>query len=331
MRYWQAVTLAIGTIAVTAGCSQSLEPSAQPASSALAPTAMLPKDRWPKGHPYVVHPEPNAKRGRIYSSSFGGDSVTYYLKGTGPNNPVAGTLSGTFENPQGMAIDPTGNLYVSNGNASEVLVYPPGASSPSTTLTDPVGFPVDVAIGSDGTVYVANVWASMGNPGSVAVYAPGATTPTSVLRYQGFVQVAGVALDRSGNVFVSYDQSNGKFGTVAEFPAGSSNPVATNISVGAVGGIGFDNAGHMLLVDQEAPSLNVYTPGTSTPIAKLALPGVPIYFSFGKHGKNIFFADYSLGEIDVFNYTPSKLTQINKITNGIIPSNTNVGVATSPQ
>lgn len=331
MHCWQAVTLAIGTVAVTAGCSQSLAPPAQPASTTLAPTAMLPKDRWPKGHPYAVHFEKDAEQGRIYSSSFGGDSVTYYLKGTGPNNPVAGTLSGTFENPQGMAVDPAGNLYVSNGNASDVLVYPPGASSPTTTLTDPVGFPVDVAIGSDGTVYVANVWASMGNPGSVAVYAPGATSPTSVLRDQGFVQVAGVALDHSGNVFVSYDQSNGKFGTVAEFPAGSTNPVATKINVGAVGGIGFDNAGHMLLVDQENPSLNVYNPGQTKPIAKLPLPGVPIYFSFGKYGKNIFLADYSLGEIDVFRYTPRKLTQINKITNGIIPSNTNVGVVTSPQ
>jgi hypothetical protein len=285
MRYWQAVALAIGTIAATAGCSQSLEPSAQPASSALAPTAMLPKDRWPKGHPYVVHPEPNAERGRIYSSSFGGDSVTYYLKGTGPNNPVAGTLSGTFENPQGMDIDPAGNLYVSNGNASEVLVYPPGASSPTTTLTDPVGFPVDVAIGSDGTVYVAYVWSSRGNPGSVAVYAPGATTPTSVLRYQGFVQVAGVALDRSGNVFVSYDQSNGKFGTVAEFPAGSSNPVATNISVGAVGGIGFDKAGHMLLVDQEAPSLNVYTPARQRPSPSSRCRACRSIFPLGNMGR----------------------------------------------
>ena len=34
MRCWQAVTLAIGTVAVTAGCSQSLAPPAQPASDA---------------------------------------------------------------------------------------------------------------------------------------------------------------------------------------------------------------------------------------------------------------------------------------------------------
>jgi hypothetical protein len=342
MRSWQAATLAIGAIAVTAGCSASNTTSGlgarvappvfeqtQPSELLTGVTAMLPKDRWPTGHPYVLHAEPDAARGRIYSSSDGASTVTYYIKGTGPNNPVAGQLSGSFANPQGMAVDKTGNLYVSNGNDKNVLVYPPGASNPSSTLTDPNGFPDDVAIGSDGTVYVANIFAPVGNPGSISVYAPGATNPTNVLNDRAFVEVVGVALDKAGDVFVSYDQTYGGHGTVVEFPAGSSKPVATKIAVGAAGGIGFDQAGHMLLVDQVTPSLNVYQAGKSKPLAKLSLPGAPIYFTFGKDAKDIYLADYTLGEIDVFRYTPTALTLVNKITNGIVPSGTNTGVATT--
>jgi hypothetical protein len=345
MRCWQVVTLAIGSIAAAAGCSASSTSSGAGARLAppvfaqtqlpelhVSPTAMLPKDRWPTGHAYVLHPEPDAERGRIYSSSDSAGSLTYYIKGTGPNNPVAGKLSGSLANPQGMAVDKAGNLYVSNGNDTNVLIYPSGARRPSSTLTDPNEFPDDVAIGSDGTVYVANIFAPVGNPGSISVYAPGASSPTNVLNDSAFVEVVGVALDKAGNVFVSYDQTYGAHGTVVEFPAGSSNPVATKIAVGAAGGIGFDQAGHMLLVDQVAPSLNIYEAGKSKPLAKLPLPGAPIYFCFGKHSNIIYLADYTLGEIDVFRYTPTGLTLINKITNGIVPSNNNTGVAiTSPQ
>jgi hypothetical protein len=41
-------------------------------------------------------------------------------------------------------------------------------------------------------------------------------------------------------------------------------------------------------------------------------------------------ADYDLGEIDVYDYAPSALTQTNTITNGILPSNYNLGIAVYP-
>jgi serine/threonine-protein kinase len=290
---------------------------------------MLSRDRLPKGHPYVLHPERDASPGHIYSSSFGANTVTYYNKGAGPNNPVAGSLTGSFENPEGMAVDKAGNLYVTNSNAKNVLVYPPGATSASLTLTDPNGFPDDIAFGSDGTAYVANLWAPMGNPGSISVYPPGATTPSTTLNDQAFVQVVGVALDKHNNVFVSYDQTNGAHGTVVEFRAGSSTPTATNIVLGSAGGIGFDKAGRMLVIDQAAPTLNVYHPGSSTPATQLPLPGASLYFSWAKSLKRIYVADYALGEIDVFDYTPAKLTLINTITNGIVASDNNLGIATT--
>ncbi|HEY3676352.1 MAG TPA: hypothetical protein VGK84_10220 [Candidatus Tumulicola sp.] len=270
-----------------------------------------------------------APTGRIYSSSYGNSTVVYYDKGTGPNNPVAGTLTGTFESPEDMAVDASGNLYVANGNAQNVLVYPAGATSPGTTLSAPDGFPDDVAVAPNGTVYAANLWGMAGNPGTIEVYKKGTTSPTSVLRDQGFSEVMGVALDRRGNVFVSYNQNHETFGAVEEFRNGS--PVATKISVGTAGGIGFDPYGHMLLIDRKSSTLNVYDAGSTKPKYKLALPGSPIYFKIGPNKKMLYVANLTQGEIDAYDYTPSKITLVNKITNGMNASSDNLGVALSPQ
>ena len=48
----------------------------------------------------------------IYSVSASNNTIDYYVKGTGPNNPVAGSLSGSFSNPEGIAIDSHGDIYL---------------------------------------------------------------------------------------------------------------------------------------------------------------------------------------------------------------------------
>ena len=60
------------------------------------------------------------------------------------------------------------------------------------------------------------------------------------------------------------------------------NAIATKIKVAAAGGIGFDQYGHLLLINRTASTLDVYAPGSSKPLHKLALPGSPIYFRMGR-------------------------------------------------
>jgi hypothetical protein len=269
--------------------------------------------------------------GLVFSSSYGGNSVDYYLKGTGPNNPVAGSLSGSFSNPQGMAVDRTGDLYVTNTGDDDVLVYPRGATSPNATLNDPNKFPEDVAIASDGTVYVANVFGPIGASGNVVAYARGASNPTKTFADKHFRHVIGVAVDKSGDLFVSYDATPGSgSGSVVEFKGGKDKATETHIRLGGAGGVGFDRAGHLLVIDQAVPSLNVYEVGNREPVHQLTLPGRSAFFSFNKDSTRLYVADYALGEIDEFRYRRSELTQINTITNGIVPSNSNVGIASTP-
>jgi NHL repeat len=269
----------------------------------------------------------------IFSSSASNNTIDYYVKGTGPNNPVAGSLSGSFANPEGIAIDSHGNIYVANNNAKNVLVYAAGSSSPTGTLDDPNEFPVDVTVGRDGTVYVANLAGPIGASGDVVVYAPGASEPTQTLHAKCFLHVIGVALDKHGDLFASCQIAPGAgHGQVVEFKAGSTKATQTHITLEGAGGLGFDGAGHLLVIDGSGSSatLNVYDVGNPKPIGKLRLPGASIYFSFSRNSKELYVADYALGEIDVFRYSPSKLTQINKITNGMSPSSGNIGIANTP-
>jgi hypothetical protein len=270
--------------------------------------------------------------GRIYSSSYGANTVDYYLKGTGPHNRIAGALKGDFSNPGGLAIDNAGNIYVPNGNGQNIFVYAKGSKSPTLTLQDPKYFPTDITVApGDGTVYVANSGGFIGASGNVLVYPPGASNPVQTLNDGYFLHVEGVALDKSGSLFVTCNAGNGgNSGNVVEFPKNSSIGKNLHIHLGFAGGVELDGQGNLLVMDESVPSLNVYAPGKHKPSHQFALPGASRYFAFGKDSSVLYVADYALGEIDVFRYSPHALTQTNTITDGILASNYNLGVAVDP-
>lgn len=271
------------------------------------------------------------KAGLIYSSSFGENTVDYYRKSTGPNNPIAGNLSGSFANPEGIGVDREGDVYVANSDDENILVYAAGSSSPTSTLVDNNEFPDDVTVAPDGTVYVSNAFGPIGASGDVVVYASGASNPKATLVDADFYHVMGVGLDKRGDLYVACNASQGiGSGTVVWFKPGSSQGRPTHIKLGAAGGVGFDGAGHLLVIDQEVPSLNVYDIGNAKPIHEFTLPGTSLYFAFNRDSSALYLADYANGAIDVYRYAPAKLTRINKITNGMSSSSDNIGIADTP-
>ncbi|HEX4012332.1 MAG TPA: hypothetical protein VHX17_00425 [Candidatus Cybelea sp.] len=309
---------ALGSALLSAcGGSNGSLPSSGGATGGVVPAALQPAA---------------AAKGRIYSSSYGANTVDYYLKGSGPNNPVAGSLQGDFNNPEGLAIDKRGNIYVPNGNGQNIFVYAKGSSSPTLTLQDPKYFPADVAVSpDDGTVYVANSGGFIGASGDVLIYPQGASNPAQTLSNGYFLHVEGVALDAKGNVYVSCNAGmGGGTGNVVEFPKGLSIGLNRHIRLGFAGGVGFDRQGHLLVMDESKPSLNVYAAGKNKPLHKFALPGASRYFAFNRDSSLLYVADYDLGEIDVYRYSPNSLTQTNTITNGIVASNYNLGIAVDP-
>ena len=112
----------------------------------------------------------DASAGTLYASSSTANTVTEYSLRSGTLIGTLGASSGINGNPEGMFFTKS-HLYVTNGN--QVLVFPVGQMTPSLTLQEPPSvepFEADVAVGRNGTVYVANYIVNYSGPGIVVVF-----------------------------------------------------------------------------------------------------------------------------------------------------------------
>ena len=109
--------------------------------------------------------------------------------------PIA-SISDSLDQPYGVALDSSGDLYVANYGNSTVTVYPRGGTRHSSTITTGLSKPLFVAINSD-TLYVAN----NGNGTVTTVYSTGSDSPSQTIT--GFSSPFGITLDKNGNVYVT--------------------------------------------------------------------------------------------------------------------------------
>jgi len=83
-----------------------------------------------------------------------------------------------LDQPFGIAVDPTGNMYVTNSDADSIAVFQSGANgnaTPSATLASPnaVLNPTNVAVDTSQNIYVTNAGDQVGGADSVTIYPPG--------------------------------------------------------------------------------------------------------------------------------------------------------------
>ena len=116
----------------------------------------------------------------------------------GPGKTDGAREAAHFSNPEGLALDSAGNLYVADaGNALIRQVTPAGLVS---TVAGPAGFgwPSAVALDGAGNLYVADSMES-----SLFKITPGGSVITLGSGNQSFNQPHGVAADNAGNVYVA--------------------------------------------------------------------------------------------------------------------------------
>jgi gliding motility-associated-like protein len=166
------------------------------------------------------------------------------------------SLSFSFNFPNGVAVDATGNIYVTDtghGNLEEF-------SAGGTLINTFIGFnyPTGVAVDAAGNIYVADQGA-----GQVYEITFGTTTP--VIIGSGFSGPNAITVDAAGNVYVT-DDSNG---TVSKIPAGNLPPVTLVSGLLYPTAITNDGAGNLYFVDGGQSTVFKLSEagGTSIPVA----------------------------------------------------------------
>lgn len=122
-----------------------------------------------------------------------------------PGNPEVATITQGVSDPQNLAVDRNGTLYVLNAGNGDVTKYPFGHTIPSATLSG-LSAPAGVAIDTNGDVYVSND----GTPGSIVKYDRGQTTPSRYIVSKLVPGPNNLSFDSARNLYIS-DNNRGVF------------------------------------------------------------------------------------------------------------------------
>jgi sugar lactone lactonase YvrE len=160
----------------------------------------------------------------LYISDIQTDDVYVYDY---PDDTLVGTLTG-FNEPQGECVDASGDVWITNTKAAEIVEYAHGGTSPIATIGDPEEYPVGCAVDPiTGDLAVTNIYTQGGEHGNLAIYSDTRGAPRTYTD-SNFDDYYFCGYDSKGNLFVDGENNNGEF-ELAKLPAGGST--FTNITL----------------------------------------------------------------------------------------------------
>ncbi len=227
---------------------------------------------------------------------------------------ILGGIAGT----RALGFDASGNLYLATVNPNEVVVYQPGRTKPSYTITHGLDDPFALNFDSAGDLFVLNCPNCVlpnhrtSQQGSVSVYAPGKMLPSYAIT-AGIHNPLASAVDSSGNLYVAncpshaaphtctanyYNKPGG--GTVTVYRPGKSTPAYTITNgIDAPTAVAIDASDNFYVANVGDDEVAVYKPGTAVPAYDILLgivDGVyPGSMAFDRNG-NLYVATCSFGE-----------------------------------
>ncbi len=197
-------------------------------------------------------------------TTFAGSGQIGYADGQG--------TSASFNKPFGLAIDGTGNIYVSDeinnlirkitptGLVSTIAGNLTSRSTDGTGTTAGFSNPTALAVDASGNVFVADQ-----GSGEIRKITP-ANVVTTIYTNNN-ISPYGLALDKSGNIYITGNYEILKItqtGVASVFAgsgnAGEVNGTGTTASFYNALGIAFDNSGNMFVTDQNFSAIREITP-----------------------------------------------------------------------
>lgn len=244
--------------------------------------------------PGATRPFREAKLAKdLFVADYGLDAVEILTNKTWQNT---GSITTGISGPDGTFVDKKGNLYISNAGSVDITEYKPGKSSPKYTYSSGMENPTDVSVDSHGNVYEADF-----EGGFVAEYAQGSNAQSEECAITGWV--GGVAVDKSGDVFVAFYNKDTGAGQIDEYTGGLSGCNATTLGASLVfpGGMAIDAKGNLVVSDQDNNTVDIIDP-PYTSISGYLGSGYtdPVHVRIGKKDKLAYVDNYDFGTATVW-------------------------------
>jgi hypothetical protein len=273
--------------------------------------------------------------GGIYASEFLGTSIWgYQHKNTANNPPTCST--GPVSSPNGIAVDGKGNLIDPDGGTRSVIIFggPGMCGAEVGSFSDPYGQPSDASSPDavNGTVAVGNIFDTSG-AGSVSVCTMSGGC-TSNLTNPNMYEVAGVAMDNSGNCWASATNSAGTATLTYFAGCTGSGQAATGYMNTYYGGLDIDKNGNLVSVSAFNSALYVYSgcnPACTLVGGPFTMTGEAVFGHLNKQSMTYCAGDFLNGQMDVYYYSPSALTYWYSFNNGLTASYDPEGCAYNPR